>query len=409
MEDFAKKAEELRANAEQAAAVAAEAKAQAQTIADELAKRETDLATARENIDNLDKSVKEQSNTIKELKDALKAAKSVDFKSAMRAALEAKKADIEKMFESKAQHFDVTLELKTDPAAIGTGNISPNGFLGIDVDPAIYGGIPVANAFIMAFGIRPRTANKLGWVESSSNPVVDYVAELAQNTNLSDVSFVEKTRAFGKLATKMQISTEFEDWFEQLFNYCVNEGRRMIENKLDAEIAKGAGVDVTYPNKIYGLVSQATAFSALAAGVTLPNIADVVMDAAGQIAKEGFSANAVFVPWSAYRTLESIKDANGNYLYDRARGMMGGIRVWPTARLSDDEMLIADTNAAEIYAGNSYELEFVRNGAYDAYDVYYRRAAQTKVATANKKGLIYVASIASAISSLGGSDSGAGA
>ena len=47
-------------------------------------------------------------------------------------------------------------------------------------------------------------------------------------------------------------------------------------------------------------------------------------------------------------------------------------------RLSSGEILVADTNAVEIYAGNSYELEFIRNGAYDAYDVYFRKAAQVK-------------------------------
>lgn len=415
MTDFEKKAEELRQSAEQAqneaAAAKAEAaavKAEAEAMKGELAKKDTELKEAQNNINNLDASVKEQAASIKDLKAALKGAKSVDFKTAMRNALEEKRADMQKMFDSNAKSFEMTVELK-DAAAIGTlTNITPNNFLGVAVDPVIYAAAPVANAFIMAFGIRPRTANKLGWIESTNQPVVDYVAELAQNTNLSDVDFYEKQRAFGKLATKMQISTEFEDWFEQLYNFCVNEGVRMIENKLDAEIAKGAGVDVTYPNKIYGLVSQATAFDALAHGVTAPNIADVVMDAAAQIAMKGFSANAVFMTWADYRKLESLKDNNGNYIYDRARGMMGGIRVWQTSRLNAGELLVADTNAAEIYAGNSYELEFIRNGAYDAYDVYFRRAAQVKVTTPNAKGLIYVASVASAISALGSNGSGSG-
>ena len=48
----------------------------------------------------------------------------------------------------------------------------------------------------------------------------------------------------------------------------------------------------------------------------------------------------------------------------------------------------------EIYAGNGYELEFIRNGLYDAYDVYFRKAAQVKVATPNLKGLRYIAALA---------------
>ncbi len=409
MTEFEKKADEIRQNAEQAKAEAQAAKAaaeaaqaEAKAAKDELASKTAELKTAQENIDNLDASVKEQAASIKELKKALENTKSVSFKADFRRALEAAKPEIEKALKSKADRFEVNLELKS-VNSIGTGQISPNGFLGVAVDPAIYAAVPVTNVFILAFGIRPRTANKLGWLESTNQPVVDYVAELAQNTNKSDVSFSEKTRAFGKIATFMQISTEFEDWFEQLYNYCVNEGSRMIENKLDAEICAGAGADTnaTTQKKIYGLVSQATAFSALAShAVAKANAADVIFDAMDQIAKAGFHANAAFVTWAIYRTIKSLKDENGNYLYDRVSGMLSGVRLFPTDRLSTGEILVADTNCAEVYAGNSYELEFIRNGAYDAYDVYFRKAAQTKVPTPNKKGLIYVASVATAIAAL---------
>jgi HK97 family phage major capsid protein len=409
MTEFEKKAEEIRQSAEQAKAEAqnakaeaAAAKAEAEAAKSELAKREAELKTAQTNIDNLDASVKEQAAAIKELKKALEDSKSVSFKADFRRALEAKKPEIEKALKSKADRFECTLELK-DIVSIGTGSVSPNNRLSVMDDPTIYAAVPVANAFILAFGIRPRTANKLGWIESTNQPTVDYVAELAQNTNKSDVSFVEKSRAFGKLATYMQISTEFEDWFEQLYNYCVNEGARMIENKLDNEICAGAGADTnaTTQKKIYGLKSQATAFSALAShAVANANAADVIFDAMDQIAKEGFHANVAFVTWTIYRTIKSLKDSNGNYLFDQVSGMLSGVRLLPTTRLSSGEILVADTNCAEIYAGNSYELEFIRNGAYDAYDVYFRKAAQTKVPAANKKGLIYVSNVATAITAL---------
>ena len=410
MTEFEKKAEEIRQSAEQAKAEAqaakaeaAAAKAEAEAAKNELASKVAELKTAQTNIDNLDASVKEQAASIKELKKALESVKSVSFKSAFRAALMEKKADIEKALNSKAEKFEAVLELKT-AYPIGTGNVDPNNRLSVMADPTVYAAVPAANVFILAFGLRPRTANKLGWIESTNQAAVDYVTELAQNTNLSDVSFSEKTRAFGKLATLVRISTEFEDWFEQLYNYCVNQGVRMIEDKLDEEIWKGVGADSgagTSPNKVYGLKSQATAFSALAAhSVAKANEADVIFDAVDQIGKEGFHANAAFVTWAIFRAIKSLKDDNGNYLYDKISGMLSGIKIYPTTRLSSGEILVADTNAAEVYAGNSFELEFIRNGAYDAYDVYFRKAAQTKVPTPNKKGLIYVASVATAITAL---------
>ena len=415
MTEFEQKAEEIRQSAEQAKteaqaakAEAAAAKAEVEAMKGKLAEKETELKTAQTNIDNLDASIKEQEATIKELKEARKDISRVGFKAAFRAALEEKKEDLKKAFDSKAQKFEMTLELK-EITSIGTSHISPNNRLGIAEDPTIYAAVPVANAFIAAFGIRPRTANKLGWVEATSQATVDYVAELAQNTNKSDVSFSEKTRAFGKLATLMQISTEFEDWFEQLYNYCVNEGTRMIENKLDAEIAKGAGDDSTYPNKIYGVFPNATAFSALAAGaVQDANYADVLIDAANQIAKEGFNANVALVTWKTYAALKALKDSNGNYIFDQAKSLLGGLRVLPTTRLSDaagvgsneSEALVADSSVVEVYTGNSYELEFIRNGAYDAYDVYFRKAAQVKIATPNKKGVIKIAALDTAVAAL---------
>ena len=345
-------------------------------------------------IENMDKTIQDQQKELDALRVELKDKTPADFKSAFRAALEEKKPELKKAFDEQKNNFSVEVELKT-VYDIGTGLISPNGFLGIQVDPTIHAAKPVANAFVAAFGIRPRTANKLGWIEATAQNGAGYVAELAQNTNKSDVSFAEKTRAFAKIAHTMRISTEFEDWFEQLYNYCVNEGVRMIWNKIDDEICNGEGVDVTYPNKIYGLdgSAQHTNFSALGTYQDA-TVADVIFDAAMQIAKEGYNADAVFVTWAIYAQLRGLKDANGNYIFDQARSLLGGMRVYPTGRLSSGEIYVVDTTCVEVYAGNSFELEFIRNGAYDAYDVYFRKAVQVKVTTPNKKGVIYVAAAA---------------
>lgn len=347
-------------------------------------------------IENMDKTIQDQEKAIEALRVELKDKTPSDFKSAFRVALEEKKPMLKKAFDEQKNNFAIDIELKT-VYDIGTGSntLTNNTFLGVAVDPNIHDAPVVANAFIVAFGIRPRTANKLGWIEATAQNGADYVAELAQNTNKSDVAFAEVTRQYAKIAHTMRISTEFEDWFEQLYNYCVNEGVRMIWNKVDAEICNGAGVDVTYPNKVYGLTGsgQRTAFSALGSYQDATD-ADVLFDAAMQIAKEGFNANVAFVTWATYAGLRGLKDANGNYIFDQARSLLGGLRVYPTSRLSSGEALVADTNCVEIYAGNGFELEFIRNGAYDAYDVYFRKAVQVKVSTPNKKGVIYIASLA---------------
>lgn len=368
--------------------------AEIKSLQDKLTEAKSDTEAKEKEIENLDKSVKSLKAEIEKLG---KERVITDFKSAFRAALEEKKDVIKENFDAQKNNFSIDVELK-NVSDIGTGLVSPNNFLSVAVDPTIHAAAPVANAFIVAFGIRPRTANKLGWIEATAQNGADYVSELAANTKKSDVSFAEKTRRFGKIAHTMRISTEFEDWFEQLYNYCVNEGVRMILNKLDQEIWNGLGADSgagTSPDKIYGLKSQATAFSALGTYQDA-TIADVLFDAAAQIAKEGYNANVAFVTWADYASLRGIKDAAGNYIFDQARSQLGGLRIYPTGRLSAGEAFVADTTCVEIFAGHGYELEFIRNGVYDAYDVFFRRAAQTKVSTPNKKGLIYVASVTNA-------------
>ena len=402
--------EEIKAMRESIEKAAAEkAAAEVKAAQDALKAAQEKIDAQEKNIDNLDKSMKALQATADDLKKQLKEKAIVGFKAEMRSVLEEHKDEIQKMFDSKAKAFDITLELKT-VYDIGTGSttINPNNFLGVGVDPTIHAARPAANVFIEAFGIKPRTANKLGWIEASSQNGADYVAELAQNTNKSDVSFVEKSRKFGKIAHTMRISTEFSDWFEQLYDYCVNEGTRMILAKLDTEIWQGLGNDTANagtgasPDKIYGIKNYATAFSALGAYEDA-NVADVAFDAAMQIAKKGFNANAVFVPWAVYAKLFNLKDKDGNRLFNQATQMLGGMRVYPTTKLaatSGGEMLVADTGCAEVFAGNSFELEFIRNGAYDAYDVYYRRAAQVKITTPGAYGLIYVAALDTAVAAI---------
>lgn len=392
-----------KAASEKAAAEVAEAKKKLEAA-------QKTIEAQEKSIDNLDTSVKEHQKLLDEMKAQMAEQSIKTFAQDLRVKLEEKKAMLKESFEKKVDRFDITLEFKTVyDISTGSHTINPNNYLGLAVDPTIHAARPAANVFLEAFGIRPRTANKLAWIEASEQNGADYVAELAQNTNKSDVSFTEKTRKFGKLAHTMRISTEFTDWFEQLYNYCLNEGQRMILAKLDSEVYAGLGNDTpdagtgASPDKIYGIKHYATAFSALGS-YPQANIADVIYDAMMQIAKKGFHAGAVFVTWAEYAILMNLKDKNGNALFDRASQMVMGLRVYPTAVLAADEILVADTGCAEIYAGNSFELEFIRNGVYDAYDVYFRRAAQVKITTPGAYGLVYVADVDTALAAIDAGD-----
>jgi HK97 family phage major capsid protein len=240
---------------------------------------------------------------------------------------------------------------------------------------------------------------RIAWIEASTTKNVGYVEELAENTNKSDVAFIEKQRRAAKIATYMEISSEVENWFEALYDFCVNEGERLIMSDLDAKVWDGDGSAASNPTHIYGVKGAATAFAKLGTYANAHE-GDVIMDAVAQIRKAGFAANVAIVSYATEATLKGLKDASGNYIYDKAKAAIGQVTIVPSDKLGDAEMLIADTSCVEIFLANFYELEFSRKASHDAWRVDFRRRGQVKVAGPKAKGLVYVANKATAIEAI---------
>jgi hypothetical protein len=134
-------------------------------------------------------------------------------------------------------------------------------------------------------------------------------------------------------------------------------------------------------------------------GTPLP-LGDVIFDAVAQIRKAGYNADVALVSYATEATLKGVKDKSGNPIYDVVKGMFGQVQVIPSDKLSDAEMLIADSYCADIFLGNFYELEFSRKASHDAWRVDYRRRAQVKVPAPKAKGIVYVANKTTAIESI---------
>ena len=347
-------------------------------------------------IDALDASAKAQKTAMDNLSATLAEKKSITINEAIAAAVEQVKSDVLAAKENGKSR----VEVKTDPAAIGSGNVNPNIVLGVQTDPVVHAAPVMPNAAVAALGVAVSEGNKLQWVEASRNEVVGYVEELASaSSNLSDYSFAEKTRKYGKLVTRIELSTEFSDWFRVLYDWCINEARRAVENKFDYELFNGEGDDTTYPTKIYGIIDNATAFSAPYT-VKFANVADVIKAAAHQIAAEGFNADTAFVTYADYGKLRALKAEDGRYLFDDASRMLDNIRIFPTTHISAGELIVLDSSVYKPYAGNSYEIEGVRDADTDKWKFYFRKRAQAKFTTPGKKGMVYVSSVSTAIAAL---------
>jgi HK97 family phage major capsid protein len=383
MEEMKKQLESLEqkaASAEQRA-VAAEQKA---------AEKEQEIKTAQENINNLDASVKAQQVLIEGLQNAMAEKKAETFAGALKAALEENKDKIEKMFEEKRGGSSVRMEVKA-----ATANTTA---YGTQVDPAVGSAPHVTRAFLAAFGEEVVNGDKAAWLDGTFTNNADYVDELVAAAD-SDANANEVVRQFGKIATRLLLSSELKDWMAEIANWAQTEAMEFINDKVDSEIWNGVGNDSNAKKKIYGLKGQATAFAKIGT-YTNANVGDVILDAVAQAKKNGFAANVAIVSFGTEAELKGIKDANGNYIYNQLTGMFGAVRVLPSNAVAEGEILVADSRCAKVLRRPSIEVEITRDADLDGWKVNVRKSAQTKVKTPHKKGLIYVADKAAAITAI---------
>ena len=238
------------------------------------------------------------------------------------------------------------------------------------------------------------------WLEGTFTDQTGYVDELAEMAD-ENAAVEEKTRQIAKAGSHLLISSEVTDFFTALYDWARNIGQRKLNEFADAEIFGGLGADTnsTTKKKIYGLKSQATAFSALGEYAS-PTLADVLLDATAQIKKEGFNANIAFVSFADEASFRGLKNSNGNYLYNEATGMLGQLRIIPSVRVTADTCLVVDSSCVRLKQRPVFELEIVRNAKKDGWDVYLRKGIQTLVKGPDQKGLIWIASLASAITAI---------
>ena len=341
---------------------------------------EQKAATMEENINNLDASIKAQQNEIESMRESMKEKKQESFATALKSALEENKDKIEKMFEEKRGGSSIRMDVKM---TAGFGNA-----YGTQVDTMVGSAPHVTRAFLAAFGEEVVNGDKAAWLDGTFTNAADYVEELAAAAD-SDATAVEVTRSFGKIATRMLLSSELKDWMSEVYSWAQTEALEFINDKVDSEVWNGAGSS-SAPRKVYGLKGQATAFAKVASYEDA-NVGDVIMDAVAQAKKNGFAANVAIVSFGTEAELKGLKDKNGNYIYNQLTGMFGQVRILPSAVVGEKEILVADSRCARVLRRPSIEVEITRDADLDGWKVNLRKSAQTKVKAAHKLGLIYVA------------------
>lgn len=392
----------MRESIEKAASekVAAEVKA----LKEELQAKQEKIDAQEKSIDNLDKSMKALQSKSDELAKQLETKQRMTFYTALKAAVEAKRDEIKSLLDANKGSIKIPFEVKTDPSPTTTASIS-NIAYGVALESGIHDARPLANVFYETFPKDVVRATQFDWLEGSFTDAADYVAELTEPA-LDEQSVTERSRKFGKIAARLQVSSEVADFFEEVYNWARNTAQKKIIAKIDTEILTGLGADSgagTSPNKIYGLTANSanyTAFSATGAKYADATIADVILDAQAQALSHGYVIDVAFVTWAEFAEIRGLKNANGNYLYNEVTGLLNGVAIKPTSKLSSGEILLAESNVVRIKERPVWELEVVRNAKLDSWDVYVRKAAQTLVKTNDAYGVIYVASVSTAIAAI---------
>lgn len=354
-------------------------------------------------IKNLDASVKEQQNTIDELKKKLQAKARETFMGAFRQAVEERKEDIEALLKSNSGSLKVSFDYeRKEPSSYDitvAGDITRIGW-GAALDTRIASAPAPVFAFYEAFAKEQVNGLSFNWLEGTYTDQTAYVDELAA-MNDGNAAAEEKTRKMAKFGAHLLLSSEVTDFFTALYDWAKGKAQEKMLAFADAEIFGGLGADTndTTKKKIYGIKSQATAFSGLGT-YSDATIADVMLDAEMQAKKEGYNLNVAFVSFADLANIRGLKNNNGNYLYNEVTGMLGALRIVASTQIESGKMLLADTSVVKIKERPTYELEIVRNAKQDGWDVYLRKGLQVLVKTPDKKGLIWVNSISSAITAI---------
>ena len=391
-ESMEKEMMELKQSAQTAQAEAKAAQEVANALKAELDSAKENAVKQSEEINNLDASIKAQQAVIDTLKTTLAEKKEMTFGQAVKSALEANKDAIVKMFEEKRGGSSVRMEVKLGASGVGASAY------GTAVDTVVGSAPHAARAFLTLFGEEVVNGDKAAWLDGTYTNNADYVEELAAATD-SEVAANEVIRQFGKIASRLLLSSELNDWMGEIASWAQGEGLEFINDKVDSEIWNGLGNDSTAKRKIYGLKGQATAFAKVGTYANA-NVADVILDAVAQAKKNGFIANGAIVSFGTEAELKGLKNANGDYIYNQATGMLGQVRILASAAVGEKEILVADSRCAQPLRRPSIELEITRDADLDGWKVNLRKSAQVKVKEAHKKGLIYVADKDTAITAI---------
>lgn len=255
--------------------------------------------------------------------------------------------------------------------------------------------------------------NIIMWTTGAFTEVVGYAGELDDVTTGateiagSSATATDKTRKLAKIAARMIMSAEV---FEDLGQFGQRAEMKLLQKVnlfLDQKVWEGAGNDATKPNEFYGAKLSTTAFdSGLVSKVKTPNESDLVDACATHAELLNFGTDTVWMSPTLANKLRRTKDTTGQYVINQlitGELVMGGHRVVKSTLFKNgatESMLVGNAGLIQMWMKRNVSTELVRNAKKDCYELYLYARAQVLVEDEDKKGLIYVADVAAALTAI---------
>lgn len=370
-------------------------------------------------VKNYDTQVLELKNAILSLETeiAKKAARIPENKSAEQIIVDEIKAlGVNNMLELKdylKKHGNQELEIKAITAIASTANTDTIGRT--NLDNTVRWAPVEASAFLQNFRTVAESSNKskFGYVEGSYTGNAAYVGEGASNPNSDSASAAATLADYAKIQSVLSVNTEVYEDIPDFASGLISQMRIAIDKFVDDEALTGDGLAPAGVQHIKGLYTvYATAFvpADFASTVFMPNEANLISAVATKIAIAGkgrYAANVAFIhPMDLFKLLNK-KDTTGQpvVLKDTfGNPTIGGIRVVPTAKVTENTMLVMDSRIAEWRTKRSMTLKMGQiltdDVIKDKQSAVLMARYQLLIRTADKVGIMKVTDIGAALDAM---------
>lgn len=171
---------------------------------------------------------------------------------------------------------------------------------------------------------------------------------------------------------------------------------------IDSQLINGDGTG----QNLKGLFNVAPAYTAVASGISAPNLKDLAIKVKNDITRTRGSKYAPDMVLVNSATMESLilkKDANNNYIFDENTGTIGGLSVVVDENTPDNQMIVGDRRYARIYEKTGVVLsKWMPNDQYleDEMTIKARKRMFLLVKNGDRTGFRKVTSISAALATL---------